>query len=75
MNQALDKQAILDHYLGELNSIHPAEAARAGLPIVFAATSQDKRVIELTALFNRLDERGRQTALRMLSVMPYKEAT
>lgn len=60
MNQTLDKQAILAHYRGEL----------AGVPVVFAATSSDKRVIDLVAQFNAADERGRNTMLRMAQVMP-----
>jgi len=75
MNQALDKQAILDHYQGELKAIHPAEAARSGLPIVFAATSQDKRVIDLVAQFNAADERGRVTMLRLAQCMPKSVST
>lgn len=65
MNQSLDKQAILAHYRGEL----------AGVPIVFAATSQDKRVIDLVAHFNNMDERGRVTLMRMAQVMPKNDST
>lgn len=78
----LDLKAMQDHHDRQLAKLRTESDASlktarelAGVPVVFAATSSDKRVIELAALFNRLDERGRQTALRMLSVMPYKEAT
>lgn len=43
---------------------------KAEVPVVFAATSQDKRVIDLVAFFNGLDERGRLTILRLAQVMP-----
>lgn len=45
------------------------------LPVVFAATSQDKRVIDLVAFFNSMDERGRITLMRMAQVMPKNDST
>lgn len=61
MIDVLDLKAMQDH--------HDREMAR-NLPIVFAATSQDKRVIDLVAQFNASDERGRVTLLRMAQAMP-----
>lgn len=42
----------------------------AEIGLVYAATSQDKRVLELVAAFETLDERGKITLLRMAHVMP-----
>lgn len=75
MNQTLDKQAILDHYQGELKRFPLAKAAREGLPVVFAGTSQDKRVIDLVAQFNACDERGRVTLMRLATSMPKNDST
>lgn len=61
----IDKQAILAHYRGEL----------AGVPVVFAATSSDKRVIDLVAQFNACDERGRVTLMRLATSMPKNDST
>lgn len=66
MIDALDLKAMQDHHDREM---------RANLPIVFAATSQDKRVIDLVAQFNAADERGRVTLLRMAQVMPKNDST
>lgn len=82
MNQTIDKQAILDHYQGELKASQEPEQYRKLSdvirsrepdvfgPVVFAATSQDKRVIDLVAQFNASDERGKQVLLRLAQVMP-----
>lgn len=87
MNQTLDKQAILDHYHGELKASQEPEQYRKLSdvirsrepdvfgPIVFAAISQDRRVIDLVAQFNASDERGRVTLLRLAMAMPKNDST
>lgn len=74
-----DTKAMQDHHAEQLAVIRQesreamhkrAESMRIGLPVVFAATSSDKRVIDLVAQFNAADERGRNTMLRMAQVMP-----
>lgn len=65
----LDLKAMIDHHEGRLTEIREKHCV-AGVPVVFAATSSDKRVIDLVAQFNAADERGRVTMLRMAQVMP-----
>lgn len=74
-----DMKAMQDHHAEQLavirqesrESMHQrAESMRIGLPIVFCATSQDQRVIDLVAQFNASDERGKQVLLRLAQVMP-----
>jgi len=73
MNQPLDKQSILDHYQGELARFSP-KGIEQFQPVVFAATSQDKRVIDLVAQFNACDERGRVTLMRLATSMPKNDS-
>ena len=78
----LDMKAMQDHHDRQLAKLRiesdvslKTSLQLGGIPTAYCGTSQDKRVIDLVAFFNSMDERGRVTLMRMAQVMPKNDST
>lgn len=64
----LNKQSILDHYQGELNSIRDKQVKLQSAVLV--KVCGDERLADIVKVFESGDERRRETMWRMATAMP-----
>ena len=71
MNQPLDKQAILDHYQGELRAEIRAKQEKLHSAIL-VKICEDSRLADIIRVFEAGDERRRQTVWRLACALSGK---